>query len=52
MNPSPPPGGDLKKAHWEDLVDLPGVADSKDKLHRIFPLNAKSHEILLVSDHI
>ena len=52
MHLPPQGGGGLKEAHWEDLVDLLGVADSKYKLHMILPLKAKAHHILLVSDHI
>ena len=36
----PPTGGDEKKEHWEDIVELPGVEYSKDKLHRILTLNS------------
>ena len=47
-----PQQGIKKKAHWEDLVDLPGVVDYKDKLHMILTLNSKAHHISIVSDHI
>ena len=48
----PPRGGVKEKSHWKDILDMPGVEYSKDKLHVILPLNAKAHQISLVSDHI